>query len=248
MQCVTEPAVSVFVFMCTVVCARCAFVRSVVFRRFTWKRTEFRSFACPFSATRPYRVQSNEINLSVTSWHKYRFDTTAYMHAACGVWTVLRNVLICTELARLAFCGKCKVFNIPLDFFLFADGLITTASSYDVRFEDVFWNGGEGDDESLTFRLKSNARLAAGRETFVKTATVVATVYVDGNSVNHFRFRIKIKLKHPPISLLPIFFAPNSIESETFVFFFFYFRLYVGRRRRRLRFDRLPWRRWYWRK
>lgn len=61
-----------------------------------------------------------------------------------------------------------------------------SADSYDVRFEDFLWNGAEGDDESLTLSLKSNARLAAGRETFVKTATVVATVYVEGNSVNQF--------------------------------------------------------------
>lgn len=59
------------------------------------------------------------------------------------------------------------------------------ASEHDIRLEDFFWSG--SGDEPLTFSLKSNARLAAnsfvGRETFVKTATVVATVYVDGNSV-----------------------------------------------------------------
>lgn len=72
-------------------------------------------------------------------------------------------------------------------FFFSSDGSITTASLYDVRFEDVYRNGADGGvDESLTFLLNSNARLAAGRETFVKTATVVATVYVDGNSVIRF--------------------------------------------------------------
>lgn len=88
---------------------------------------------------------------------------------------------------------KCFVdflhLNFEIDFiffFFFTDDLITTASLYDVRFEDVFWSVADGDDESLTFSLKSNARLAAGRETFVKTATVVATVYVDGNSVIPF--------------------------------------------------------------
>lgn len=67
------------------------------------------------------------------------------------------------------------------------DGTITTTLSYDVRFADDFWSGAvNSDDESMTYSKKSNARLAAGRETFVKTATVVATVYVDGNSVNSF--------------------------------------------------------------
>lgn len=41
--------------------------------------------------------------------------------------------------------------------------------------------------------MKSNAHLStvgnfAGKETFVKTATVVATVYVDGNSVILYDF------------------------------------------------------------
>lgn len=61
------------------------------------------------------------------------------------------------------------------------------SSEHDIRFEDFFWNG-SGDGEPLILSLKSNARLTAmsgfvGRETFIKTATVIATVYID-DSVN----------------------------------------------------------------
>lgn len=56
------------------------------------------------------------------------------------------------------------------------------SSEHDIRFEDFFWNG--SGDEPLTLSLRSNARLMAangfvGRETFIKTATVIATVYID---------------------------------------------------------------------
>ncbi|XP_055323152.1 uncharacterized protein LOC129578490 isoform X2 [Sitodiplosis mosellana] len=59
------------------------------------------------------------------------------------------------------------------------------SSEHDIRFEDFFWNG--SGDEPLTLSLKSNARLTAvngfvGRETFIKTATVIATVYIDDSS------------------------------------------------------------------
>lgn len=62
------------------------------------------------------------------------------------------------------------------------------SSEHDIRFEDFFWNG-SGDGEPLILSLKSNARLTAvsgfvGRETFIKTATVIATVYID-DSVNY---------------------------------------------------------------
>lgn len=61
------------------------------------------------------------------------------------------------------------------------------SSEHDIRFEDFFWNG-SGDGEPLILSLKSNARLTAmsgfvGRETYIKTATVIATVYID-DSVN----------------------------------------------------------------
>ncbi|XP_031631633.1 uncharacterized protein LOC116345954 isoform X2 [Contarinia nasturtii] len=61
------------------------------------------------------------------------------------------------------------------------------ASEHDIRFEDFFWNG--SGDEPLTLSLKSNARLTAvngfvGRETFIKTATVIATVYIDDSNEN----------------------------------------------------------------
>lgn len=62
------------------------------------------------------------------------------------------------------------------------------SSEHDIRFEDFFWNG--SGDEPLTLSLKSNARLTmngfVGRETFIKTATVIATVYVGEDSVNFF--------------------------------------------------------------
>lgn len=88
-------------------------------------------------------------------------------------------------------------FNTSNQFFFFfvfvlADDLITTSSSYSIRFDDAFWSAVEGNEESMTFSLKSNARLAASRETFVKTATVVATVYVDGNLVILIFFAIEI--------------------------------------------------------
>lgn len=58
-------------------------------------------------------------------------------------------------------------------------------SEHDIRFEDFFLNG--SGDEPLILSLKSNARLTVngfvGRETFVKTATVIATVYVGEDSV-----------------------------------------------------------------
>lgn len=60
-------------------------------------------------------------------------------------------------------------------------------SEHDIRFEDFFWNG--SGDEPLTLSLKSNAHLTVngfvGRETFIKTATVIATVYID-DSVNEW--------------------------------------------------------------
>lgn len=60
------------------------------------------------------------------------------------------------------------------------------SSEHDIRFEDFFWNG--SGDEPLTLSLKSNARLTAingfvGRETFIKTATVIATVYIDDSVI-----------------------------------------------------------------
>lgn len=65
-------------------------------------------------------------------------------------------------------------------------------AKHDIRLEDIFWSG--SDAEPLTFSLKSNAHLSsvgsfAGKETFIKTATVVATVYVDGNSVSTSSFQ-----------------------------------------------------------
>lgn len=61
------------------------------------------------------------------------------------------------------------------------------SSEHDIRFEDFFWNG--SGDEPLTLSLKSNARLTAmngfvGRETFIKTATVIATVYIDDSVID----------------------------------------------------------------
>lgn len=61
----------------------------------------------------------------------------------------------------------------------------------------------EGNEESMTFSLKSNARLAASRETFVKTATVVATVYVDGNLVILIFFAIEIDSVLTYTALIP---------------------------------------------
>lgn len=59
------------------------------------------------------------------------------------------------------------------------------SSEHDIRFEDFFWNG--SGDEPLTLSLKSNARLTmnglVGRETFIKTATVIATVYIDDSVI-----------------------------------------------------------------
>lgn len=60
------------------------------------------------------------------------------------------------------------------------------SSEHDIRFEDFFWSG--SGDEPLTLSLKSNARLTAvngfvGRETFIKTATVIATVYIDDSVI-----------------------------------------------------------------
>lgn len=62
------------------------------------------------------------------------------------------------------------------------------SSEHDIRFEDFFWNG--SGDEPLTLSLKSNARLTAvngfvGRETFIKTATVIATVYIDDSVIEY---------------------------------------------------------------
>lgn len=55
----------------------------------------------------------------------------------------------------------------------------------DIRLEDFFLNS--SGDEPLILSLKSNARLTTGgftgRETFIKTATVIATVYVGEDSV-----------------------------------------------------------------
>lgn len=56
-------------------------------------------------------------------------------------------------------------------------------------------------DEPLILSLKSNGRLSAsgftGRETFIKTATVIATVYVGEDSVS--------KLSQPYAILINIF-------------------------------------------
>lgn len=58
-------------------------------------------------------------------------------------------------------------------------------STNDIRLEDFFLNS--SGDEPLILSLKSNARLTTGgftgRETFIKTATVIATVYVGEDSV-----------------------------------------------------------------
>lgn len=81
------------------------------------------------------------------------------------------------------------VLFIPFHFGFWKD--VNTVSSlhsseHDIRFEDFFWNG--SGDEPLTLSLKSNARLTAingfvGRETFIKTATVIATVYIDDSVI-----------------------------------------------------------------
>lgn len=89
-------------------------------------------------------------------------------------------------------CKCCFQFCFNFFFFIFvpfAD--VNTvggvhSSEHDIRFEDFFWNG--SGDEPLTLSLKSNARLTAvngfsGRETFIKTATVIATVYIDDSVI-----------------------------------------------------------------
>lgn len=71
------------------------------------------------------------------------------------------------------------------------------SSEHDIRFEDFFWNG--SGDEPLTLSLKSNARLTVnglvgGRETFIKTATVIATVYIDDSVIKCILCCIQMKL------------------------------------------------------
>lgn len=81
-----------------------------------------------------------------------------------------------------------KVMNIfhSHNFLIFCAEKHIQSSEHELRFEDFFWNG--SGDEPLTLSLKSNARLTmngfVGRETFIKTATVIATVYVGEDSVN----------------------------------------------------------------
>lgn len=81
------------------------------------------------------------------------------------------------------------VFSLILFYFcthkiqLDVNSRLHSSTEHDIRFEDFFWDG-SGDGEPLILSLKSNARLTAmsgfvGRETFIKTATVIATVYID---------------------------------------------------------------------
>lgn len=134
-------------------------------------------FAFPLPLARSLEFQVNPFQVDIL----HRFDSAAFRHASESKWvkhfTNARRCVRMTELPISHLLFKNDIFPV------FADDLITTSSSYDVRFDDAFWSAVEGNEESLTFSLKSNARLAASRETFVKTATVVATVYVDGNSV-----------------------------------------------------------------
>lgn len=59
------------------------------------------------------------------------------------------------------------------------------ASELDLRLEDFFWTG-SGDGPPNYIRkpgLASESDTSYGRETILKTATVVATVYIDGTMV-----------------------------------------------------------------
>lgn len=100
------------------------------------------------------------------------------------------------------FVKKCILRGMSFHFLLVIDVVVFVlladvktvgklhSSEHDIRFEDFFWNG--SGDEPLTLSLKSNARLTAvngfvGRETFIKTATVIATVYIDDSVIEYTR-------------------------------------------------------------
>lgn len=87
---------------------------------------------------------------------------------------------------HVPFCFSFHFFSLETD-------RTIQASEHDIRLEDFFWNG--SGDEPLTLSLKSNARLTMngflGRETFIKTATVIATVYVGEDSVIRYLFQFQ---------------------------------------------------------
>lgn len=73
--------------------------------------------------------------------------------------------------------------------FLHTDGYIVEntlqGSELDIRLEDFFWTGsGDGPPSYIRKPIASEPDGSTGRETILKTATVVATVYIDGNSVS----------------------------------------------------------------
>jgi len=59
----------------------------------------------------------------------------------------------------------------------------------EVHLEDFFWTGSGDGDGPPDYLKKVHTGISKGKDVIVKTETVVATVYVDGNNVScKFRF------------------------------------------------------------
>lgn len=76
----------------------------------------------------------------------------------------------------------------------------------EVHLEDFFWTGsGDGPPDYLK---KVHTGISKGKEVILKTETVVATVYVDGNNVSRQCILISIKL----VNLIAIFSNKQEID------------------------------------
>lgn len=173
-----------------------------------------------------FLCQNNDC-IMATAWKCVQFMLLSDFRVAStdfriALFDIARRSFWCWLIYQYAHCKCCfyifRYYVCPIEFWFLPADVNTVgslhSSEHDIRFEDFFWNG--SGDEPLTLSLKSNARLTAvngfaGRETFIKTATVIATVYIDDSVIWYLR---RFKQKSILISFSRFF-------SFSCLFFFF---------------------------
>lgn len=111
----------------------------------------------------------------------------------------------------------CSPYYIYLKILFDIPPLLDTSTN-DIRLEDFFLNS--SGDEPLILSLKSNARLTTsgftGRETFIKTATVIATVYVGEDSVGLSEGRVYSLIRKSVLRYLCMFVRTRTTQMKLF--------------------------------